>query len=112
MLRQRSQAAYPGSAIACAAFFLLAFTRSAGAAEQNAPIEATTVGGEKVLLHPNGRWEYVNPQKAAAAREVAREYPENQGCPAGWQGGLLGFGRCIPPGDKDFNRGSLNPNRR
>ena len=83
-----------------------------GAAPDAPPIEATTAAGDKVLLHPNGRWEYVNPQKAAAARKVAEQYPENQGCPPGSQGGFFGFGRCIPPGDKDYNRGSLNPNRR
>jgi hypothetical protein len=75
-------------------------------------VEATTATGEKVLLHPNGRWEYVDQKKAEQARAVAKQYPENQGCPPGWQGGVLGVGRCIPPGDKDYNRGSLNPNRR
>lgn len=84
----------------------------AGADEGKGTVEATTTGGDRVLLHPNGRWEYVNPQKAAAAREVSGQYPENQGCPPGSQGGFLGLGRCIPPGDKDYNRGSLNPNRR
>jgi len=83
-----------------------------GAEPGSAPIEATTAEGERVLLHPNGRWEYVNPQKAAAARKVAERYPENQGCPPGSQGGLLGFGRCILPGDKDYNRGSLHPGKR
>lgn len=38
------------------------------------PIEATTIQGDRVLLHPNGR--------------------------------------CIPPGDKDYNGGTLNPGRR
>ena len=75
-------------------------------------VEATTATGDKVLLHPNGRWEYVDQKKAEQARTVARQYPENQGCPPGSQGGLFGVGRCIPPGDKDYNRGSLNPNRR
>jgi len=82
----------------------------AAAAAQS--IEATTPSGDKVLLHPNGRWEYVDVKKAESARAVAQQYPENQGCPPGSQGGLLGVGRCIPPGDKDYNRGSLNPNRR
>jgi hypothetical protein len=77
-----------------------------------APVEATTAGGDKVLLHPNGRWEYVDQKKAEQARAVAQQFPENQGCPPGSQGGLFGIGRCIMPGDKDFNRGSLNPNRR
>lgn len=70
-------------------------------------LEAVTATGDKVLLHPNGRWEFVDTQKAQAAKEVAKQYPENQGCPPGWHGGLLGIGRCIPPGDKDFNRGSM-----
>ena len=75
-------------------------------------VEATTATGDKVLLHPNGRWEYMDQKKAEQARAVAGQYPENQGCPAGSQGNFFGFGRCIPPGDKDYNRGSLNPNRR
>jgi hypothetical protein len=70
-------------------------------------VEATTAAGDKVILHPNGRWEFVDTQKAKAAKEVAGQYPENQGCPPGWRGGLLGFGRCVPPTDKDFNRGSM-----
>ena len=70
-------------------------------------VEATTAAGDKVILHPNGRWEFVDTQKAEAAKEVARQYPENQGCLPGWRGGLMGFGRCVPPDDKDFNRGSM-----
>jgi len=82
------------------------------AAQDRKPIETTTPSGERVLLHPNGRWEYVDVKKAEEARQVAQQYPENQGCPPGAQGGFFGFGRCIMPGDKDYNRGSLNPNRR
>jgi hypothetical protein len=98
--------------VVCATTLSLVICSGAGADDGKGSIEATTTGGDKVLLHPNGRWEYLNPQKAASAREVAGQYPENQGCPPGSQGGFLGFGRCIPPGDKDYNRGSLNPNRR
>ncbi len=71
-------------------------------------IQATTVSGDQVILHPNGRWEFVDSKKALEAAKVAKQYPENQGCPAGTQGGLFGLGRCIAPGDKDFNRGSLS----
>lgn len=80
----------------------------AGAAEAlpGKPIEAVTANGDKVVLHPNGRWEFVDSGKAQAAKEVARQYPENQGCPPGWQGGLLGIGRCIPPDDPAYVRGS------
>jgi hypothetical protein len=74
------------------------------------PVEATTVGGDKVLLYPNGRWEFVEVKKAEAARKVAEAYPENQSAPAAaTQGGLFGIGRTLKPGDKDYNRGSLNP---
>jgi len=75
-------------------------------------IEATTTNGDKVRLLPNGRWEHVDAGKAEAAHAVAQRYPENQGCPPGTQGGLFGIGRCIAPGDKDYNRGTLNPAKR
>jgi len=102
-----------GTAVLLSALLWLVAAKNAGAAEAGGvAIEATTVHGDRVLLHPNGRWEYVSAEKAAAARKVAEQYPENQGCPPGSQGGLFGFGRCIMPGDKDYNRGSLNPNRR
>lgn len=91
------------------AFSLLVLAGQQAAAQA---IEATTSSGDKVLLQPNGRWEYVDRKKAEQARAVAQQYPENQGCPPGSQGGVFGVGRCIPPGDKDYNRGSLNPNRR
>lgn len=72
------------------------------------PIEATTAAGEKVLLHANGRWEFVDVQEQTEAKKIVDKYPENKGCSAGWQGGLVpSIGRCIPPGDKDYNRGSL-----
>lgn len=69
-------------------------------------ITATSANGDHVLLHPNGRWEFVDTKKALQAAAIAKQYPENQGCANGNQGGFLGLGRCIPVGDKDFNRGS------
>ena len=83
-----------------------------GVAADSGIIDATTVSGEKVRLLPNGRWEYVDAQKAAAAKAVADQYPENQLRPQAAQGCLFGIGRCIMPGDKDYNRGTLNPSRR
>ena len=76
------------------------------------PLEATTAGGDKVLLHPNGRWEFVDAKKAEVAKKVAEQYPENKLVPEGSQGGLFGVGRKILPGDKDYNRGSLSPKTR
>lgn len=75
-------------------------------AAENSDLKAATADGEQVVLHANGRWEFVDSKKAAQAAEVARRFPENQGCPPGTQGGYLGLGRCVPIGDKDFNRGS------
>jgi hypothetical protein len=80
----------------------------AHAAEQ--PIDATTVAGEKVRLLPNGRWEYADQARQAEAKKVFETYPENRHPDA--QGGLLGVGRTIKPGDKDYNRGTLNPKGR
>lgn len=76
------------------------------------PTAATTVSGDKVLLHPNGRWEFVDVAKAEQAKKLAELYPENQTRPLEAQGGVMGVGRVILPGDKDYNRGSLNPKMR
>lgn len=77
------------------------------------PIDAVTVDGQQVRLFPNGRWEFVDAAKAAAAQKAAAEYPENKTRPVEAQGGLFGgFGRSVMPGDKDYNRGSLNPKTR
>lgn len=81
-------------------------------AQQAEAIEATTASGEKVRLHPNGRWEYLDAQRAAAAKAVADRYPENRLRPAEAQGCLFGIGRCVMPGDKDYNCGTLNPGKR
>ena len=95
------------SAVAIGAAML---TTSSSAQElPRSPIEATTSEGEKVLLHPNGRWEYVDVEKAAQAKSLAERYPENAVRPQTAQGGLLGIGRTVMPGDRDYNRGSLNP---
>jgi len=80
----------------------------ASADEVGADIQASTANGDKVILHPNGRWEFVETKKAVEAAKISKQYPENQGCPPGAQGGLFGLGRCILPGDKEFNRRPLN----
>lgn len=87
---------------------LLIFASPLIAEESTETIDAKTANGDAVKLHPNGRWEYVDTKKAEQAAVVAKQFPENQVCPPGSQGKFLGFGRCIPPGDKDFNRGSLS----
>jgi hypothetical protein len=79
---------------------------------EHLPLEAVTGTGDKVLLHPNGRWEFVDAKKAEIAKKVAEQYPENKLVPEGAQGGLFGVGRKILPGDKDYNRGSLSPKTR
>lgn len=77
------------------------------------PLTAVTADGQSVRLFPNGRWEYVDQAKAAEAQKVAAEYPENKTRPVDSQGIVIGgIGRYVMPGDKDYNRGSLNPKMR
>lgn len=91
---------------------LLAGPAPAGELDRT-PLEAQTADGQKVRLFPNGRWEYVDAAKATAAQQVAAQYPENKTRPLDSQGGVFGsVGRVIMPGDKDYNRGSMNPKLR
>ena len=89
-----------GRAAALVIFVL--FAASLGA--QEGAIQATTAAGEKVVLLPNGRWEYADPKKAEPQRKAQAEERERE---RNAQGGWFGFGRTILPGDKDYNRGSL-----
>ena len=86
---------------------LLAFVLPGYTAEE--AIEAITAKGEKARLLPNGRWEYIHQSKQTEAKKVFESYPENRN--PGAQGGLFGS-RSINPGDKDYNRGTLNPKAR
>jgi hypothetical protein len=112
-----------------------------GAAHAQSPIETTTPSGDRILLHPDGRWEYADPAKRAAsprpaapaavapaapspaavapaaaspaaapvAAAPASATPVAAGaCPPGSQGHLFRIGRCVMPGDQDYNRGSLS----
>jgi hypothetical protein len=110
-----------------------------GAAHAQTPIETTTPSGDRILLYPDGRWEYADPAKRAAMPKPAASAPATpqsagtapaagatpvaasatpiaasatptgmQACPPGTQGHLFWLGRCVPPGDKDYNRGSLS----
>ncbi len=77
---------------------------AASAADPGTAIDGTTAGGDRVRLYPNGRWEYVEPKKAEAQRPAVEAYDKEKSLE---QGGILGFGRKIKPGDPDYNRGSL-----
>jgi hypothetical protein len=97
--------------IHCCAGVLLAVGLAVGANAADldrTPVEATTVKGEKVMLHPTGKWEFVDAAKAAEARKVAEQFPENKVRPVDAQGGWMPGTRTLMPGDKDYNRGSLN----
>ena len=74
-------------------------------------IEATTAAGERVQLLPDGRWKFIDEAKQAEAKKVADTYPQNHLRPEGAQGGWFGT-RVLLPGDKDYNRGTLNPKMR
>ncbi|HXE40836.1 MAG TPA: hypothetical protein VN639_20405 [Azonexus sp.] len=93
-----------------ALMLVLAAASSLAGELDRTPLEAQTADGQKVRLFPNGRWEYVDTAKATAAQRVAEQYPENKTRPIDSQGGVFGsVGRVIMPGDKDYNRGSMNP---
>jgi hypothetical protein len=111
-------------ALAAGAFAVLAL--NAVHAQAPAPIETTTPAGDRILLYPDGRWEYADPAKRAAspkpappaaatpaatpsAATPAAATPVATGaCPPDSQGHLFWIGRCVPPGDRDYNRGSLS----
>jgi hypothetical protein len=93
-------------ALAAAVPFTAAATEAV--ALDRTPVEAQTAAGDKVRLYPNGRWEFADADKAAKARELAAQYPENKTRPIDAQGGTFGLGRTVMPGDKDYNRGSLS----
>ncbi|MBL8383120.1 MAG: hypothetical protein JNM90_08610 [Burkholderiales bacterium] len=94
----------------------------AGAAfAQGAVIEATTAHGERVRLLPDGRWEWVDGARSAVQRaERAAEARRDEEARAAQLrrernaqgGGVIGLGRTIYEGDRDYNRGSLNPKLR
>jgi len=46
---------------------ILLFVALPALAQQKSDVEATTAGGQKVILHPDGRWDFVDgPQPAPA----------------------------------------------
>ena len=92
-------------------------------AQGSRPVEATTPTGEKILLYPDGRWEYADPAERAAtpapaAPAAATASPQAAApavaanpagaCPPDAQGHLFWVGRCVLPSDRDYNRGSLS----
>ena len=99
--RSLSVAFLLGSGLSCV-------VASAPALAQEQPVDATTASGERVRLFPNGRWEYANEQKAVVQRQALEVESARERAA---QGGLLG-GRRIYEGDKDYNRGTLNPKMR
>ena len=93
------------------AALLVALLAASSALAQPVSIDATTAAGDKVRLFPDGRWEYVDPKKQAempaATPAAATATAASKACPPGSQGSVFGVGRCIPPGDPQYNRGSV-----
>jgi hypothetical protein len=92
-----------------AAALIVAAAFAASGWAQQAPIEATTAAGDKVKLHADGRWEYADPVKAEPQKKARAEEEDRE---RSAQGGWFGIGRKVYPGDKDYNCGTMNPNRR
>ncbi len=104
MFKNSLKNAIPATTLLLISIFFSA--SSAYAADDHPDIEALTSSGEKVILHATGKWEFVNTQKAATAKEIAIKLDPAANCPPGSQGTFFGFGRCILPGDKDYQTGS------
>lgn len=69
-------------------------------------IVAKTAGGDEVILHPNGYWEYVDAQKAAVAKTKVEKIAREEGCPRGTRASFFGIGRCIANDDPALKHGS------
>ena len=96
------------------AISLLAILLSPHALAENAVLNAIiTPTGEQVRLLPDGRWEYVDTKKRDVMNSQT-QHNEEQKNQNGMieQGQLFGIGRKIQAGDKDYNRGTLNPKMR
>lgn len=87
-----------------ASIVLLATAVAGAAYAADPPIDGTTAQGDRIRLFPNGRWEYVEPKKAEAQRPAVEAYEKERSLE---QGGIMGIGRKVKPGDPDYNRGSL-----
>lgn len=59
-----------------------------------------------MILHANSKWQFVNTQKATQAKEIAIKVDSASNYPPGSRGTFFGFGRCLLPGDKDYQTGS------
>ena len=88
---------------------------------QASAIDATTTTGERVRLLPDGRWQWLDGNQAAlqkSERDVAARRQDEQRLAEikrernAQGGGLLGLGRTVYEGDKDYNRSTLNPKMR
>ena len=98
-----------GNGVRALALGALCACASAVGAQQ--PMEATTGVGDKVLLHPDGRWEYADPKKRAESPPRPSAAPAQPDA-GPTQGGVFGIGRIIRPGDPEYNRGSLSGKNR
>jgi hypothetical protein len=71
-------------------------------------IQAKTVNGDEVVLHPNGYWEFKDRAKAEVAKAKVAKSEQESGCPIGTRKSFLGIGRCIAFDDPVLKRGSLS----
>lgn len=89
--------------------YLIALPLSLSLVAHAQVIEATTATGDAVRLFADGHWEFVDPAKRAT-QPAPTHAPTLRN--AATQGGFLGIGRELRPGDPEYNRGSLNPKLR
>lgn len=75
----------------------IAVVAPAYAAEPTTKMDAVTDTGEKVVLFPDGHWEYVDQQKAAVVKQEIQQKKMDADCPPEAREGLFG---CLLQNDK------------
>lgn len=69
---------------------LIAVAAQVYAAESTSKMDAVTDTGEKVVLFPDGHWEYVDQQKAAVVKQEIQQKKMDADCPPEAREGLFG----------------------
>jgi hypothetical protein len=81
---------------------LLVISLNACADEVPNKFEAVTDSGEKVVLFPDGHWEFADQKKAAIAKQEIKQIQNKNTCPPGTLESFFGLG-CLIQSDAGVN---------
>lgn len=63
-------------------------------------MQATTANGDRIMLHPNGRWQYVDERKAAEASKAFAQFPEIRDVRSAGRVAISAWGAASRPGTR------------